>query len=296
MVCLFCKREQPETDEHVFPAPFGQVGFIVRFVCKRCNDRLGNEVDHRADRDARLSHARHSSGLPIRHQSIRSVDAATDGAGQELRTLFHKGELAAVVAPQPDGDELIVGRDLMPEVTKGKLRAELRKAGETISDDEVNEVTAEILRLFDAATTGEAVKVSYRGLTISVPRLELQNDTAGAVRHDEPDAIQRVSGKIAFEVAHYAIGGDPMLGERYDAFRNWILSGEPDHGSSVEILREPNLDGGDTELRHSVQLVEENGLLFAVIAFFGAYIVRVRIGEAPGLAGPWMRVFSVGEP
>lgn len=296
MICLFCKNERDESDEHVFAAPFGEVHCVVRFVCKSCNNRLGEDVDYRADRDARLSHARQSAGLPVRPQSIRGVDAATDHAGNRVRIVFDKRELAAVVAPQPDGDEMIVGRDLMPRTVREMLRAKFRKASEHISDEEVNEFTAEILRKFDTATTGETVTHSYRGMTIHVPRLEVQNDTAVAQRHEEPGAITRVSGKIAFEVARHVLGDEVLLRDSYDDFRNWILLGEPDLSSSVEILREPRLDGGDAEPRHSVRLVEQHSLLLADIAYYGSYIVRVRIGEAAGLAKPWTRQFAVVGP
>lgn len=294
MICLFCKQEREESDEHVFATPFGEVNFVVRFVCKQCNDRLGNEVDHRADRDARLSHARHSAGLPIRPQSIRSVDAAIEADGNQLRTVFDKRELASVIAPQPDGDQMVVGRDLMPRTIREMLRAKFRRAREPISDAEVDGFTAEVLRKFDAANTGDTVTHSYKGLTIHVPRLEAQNDTAGVRRYDDRDAIHRVSGKIAFEIAAYATGVELLLRDRYDAFRSWILTGDPDLGPTVvEVVRAPVPDGGDAERQHTVRLDEQNGALHAVISYYGAYVVRVKVGEAVGLTEPWARRFPI---
>ena len=296
MTCLFCKNERGESDEHVFAAPFGEVNFIVRFVCQACNSRLGQEVDHLADRDARLAHARHSAGLPIRCQSIRGVDPVTDWHGQKVSTVFDKRDLAAVVAPRRDGDEMIVGRDMMGRVVKDMLRAEFRKAGEEISHDEANAFTSEVLKRFDGATTGEVVAVSHRGLTVHVPRLEAQGDTVVAHRHDDPGAILRVSGKIAFEVVGHVMGTELLLDEKFDDLRNWILQGQPDLGTCVEVLREPDLSGGDAVSRHSVRLLEDDGALYALIAYFGAYVLRVRIGEGLGRSQSWASEFSVEGP
>ena len=80
MVCLFCKNERAESDEHPFAAPLGEVHFIVRTLCKPCDDILGADVDSQGDLDARLSHARHSAGLPVRAQSILSTDPASNQA------------------------------------------------------------------------------------------------------------------------------------------------------------------------------------------------------------------------
>src|SRR5689334_11969367 len=114
MICLFCKNKRDESDEHVFGAPFGTVGLIVRFVCKVCNDKLGNSVDHLADRDARLSHARQTAGLPTRWQSIKSVDDSVELDSSTLKAKFDKRELASVVQPQRDRNkQLVASREYM---------------------------------------------------------------------------------------------------------------------------------------------------------------------------------------
>jgi len=49
MRCIFCLDEKPGllfTDEHVFPKAIGG-RFVIRNVCKRCNDLLGSRVDCR---------------------------------------------------------------------------------------------------------------------------------------------------------------------------------------------------------------------------------------------------------
>jgi len=293
MICLFCKNDRPESQEHVFAAPFGTVNFVVTFVCKPCNDLLGNQVDYLADRDARLSHARQSAGLMIRHQTIQTTDPVIEADGTKLRTVFDKRELASVVAPQRDGEEIAVGRDLMADTIRQTLRAKFRKEGHAITTQEVEAFTAEAIDKFDKAAAGETVTHTYRGATVHIPRIELPNDTTRASRYDEPGAICRVSGKIAMEVAAHAFGMDVLLRDQFDQTRAWVISGDPDLDGRVEVAREPSLSGRDAEREHTVHLRDEHTVLVADIAYYNAYEVRVPLGPAIGIKESWSRRFPI---
>jgi hypothetical protein len=293
MVCLFCKNEREESDEHPFAAPLGNVNFIVRTVCKPCNEILGADVDSQGDLDARLSHARQSAGLPIRVQSILSTDPAIEPRGKQLRTEFDKETGASVIAPQKDGDEMVVGRDRMRPIVKQMLKARFKKAGQPIADAEANEVTNEVLRKFDDARTGDTITHTHKGLTIRMPRQEIGTSQTAARRHDVLGAINRLSGKIALEIAAYALGTNVMLRPEYDDLRRFVLTGEPDLSGFVYVVREPELEGGDASTEHTVRLEEDAGFLYATIAYYNAYVVRVRIGSATGITGPWAMRFQI---
>ncbi len=293
MVCIFCKNERPESEEHVFCEALGKPDVIVKFVCKSCNDRLGAEVDVLADRDARLTHARHHAGLPPRYQSIQNTAPATGASGEQLKTLFHKTEGASVVAPQRDGDDMMVGRDLMKSVLRDLMRAEFRKQKVDLTHEEVRTVTDEALKKYDEADIGATVRVEHRGATLSLEKLELENDVATASRHDVPGAINRVSAKIAFELAARELGPDFVLNDAFDEFRSWVLTGEPDLSNRVEVIRNPALEGGDAAKEHTVHLRKEENQLRAEIDYFDAYAVRVTIGPAPAHDINWARRFPL---
>ena len=297
MICLFCKNKRDESEEHVFGAPFGTVGFIVRFVCKACNDKLGNSVDYLADRDALLSHARQTAGLPTRWQSIKSVDDAIEADGSLLKAKFDKRELASVVQPQRDRNkQLVASREYMQKTIADGFKAEFRKQKQDLSATELADVVEKSLALFDAADVGTSVAYTHRGLTVTLEKFSLPNDTATATRHNVRGAIDRVSAKIALEVAASTIGVDVLLGGAYDDLRSFTLNGTPDMSGSIEILREPDLEGGDTIQNHVVRLEEREGRLIAVIEFFSAYIVGVDIGPAAGLRQPWAEELKVLAP
>src|SRR5579885_1288411 len=44
MLCIFCLKEHPASDEHVFPLSIGG-NLITKRVCSNCNSRLGSSVD-----------------------------------------------------------------------------------------------------------------------------------------------------------------------------------------------------------------------------------------------------------
>ena len=47
--CIICLTETPDaelTDEHIFPEAIGG-RIVIGSVCKPCNDKLGNTIDHR---------------------------------------------------------------------------------------------------------------------------------------------------------------------------------------------------------------------------------------------------------
>lgn len=293
MICIFCKNDRPESDEHVFCEALGKPNVIVSFVCKTCNDRLGAEVDTLADQDARLTHARHHAGLPTRYQSIQSVAPATGAAGESLKTLFHKTEGASVVAPQRDGSDMVVGRDLMKSVLKDLMRAEFRKQRVELTTEEVNSVTNEALKKYDEANIGSTVRIEHRGATLTLEKLSVENDVASASRHDVPGAINRVSAKIAFELAARELGSLFVLDTVFDDFRSWVLTGKPDLSNRVEVVRNPALEGEGATKEHTVHLRTVGNDLHAEIDYFGAYGVRVVIGPAPAQHLNWARRFPV---
>jgi len=294
MTCLFCKQEREESVEHVFARPIGRLTFTVRFVCGPCNSQLGKTVDPLADRVARLTHARESAKLPVRGQAIRQTEPVIEGDGKNLKTQFDRHLGAAVVLPQPDGDAMIVGRDRMGPIIREMTADKFKADGQTISREELNQIVKEALDQYDAAETGAVIKIKYRGAVLEFDRREVTRDKAPAERHDEPGAINRLSAKIAFEIAAHVNGVEPFLHNDFDNFRNWVLTGEPDLGATaIEIVREPALEGGDALKQHTVRLEEVGGVLFADIDYYDAYRIKVRVGPGVGMLHPWARRFQI---
>ena len=295
MICLFCKNERSATEEHPFSEAVGKSTFVVRSICKDCNDVLGHDVDALGDKDAKLSHARRSAGLPIRAQSIKEIEEATGASGTRLKTRFDPREGAAVIVPQRDGAEIVVGFEETERSLREQLRAQFRRAREPITNEEVNGWAKSIMPDYVKANVGETVTSTYRGLTLTLTKESAINDVATVTRWDEPGAIKRVSAKIAFEIAAHALdSSQPLLAGNFDQLREWVRTGVPEPGADViEILREPAMEGGDAEQQHTVTLVERDGLLFAEIAYYGAYEVRVKLGPAVGVPQPWSRRFEL---
>jgi hypothetical protein len=157
----------------------------------------------------------------------------------------------------------------------------------------VTRITDDALKKYDEAKVGDTIKVTHRGAVLRIEKLEVANDVAEASRHDDNGAINRVSGKIALELAARELGTDTILRPVYDNFRQWVLTGNPDLAAAVEILREPNRDGGDTIREHTVHLRTENNRLTTEIEYFGAYIVRVNLGPAPAQGMNWAHRFPL---
>jgi hypothetical protein len=183
----------------------------------------------------------------------------------------------------------------MRSVVRDMVRAEFRKQKQDLTPAEVKSITDEALRKYDQAAVGETIRVEHRGAVLRVEKLEVANDVAEASRHDQFGAINRVSGKIAFELAARELGADTMLNSVYDNFRSWVLTGAPDLAGSIEVVKEPDLQGGDAVREHTVRLRKDNNLLVAEIEYFGAYIVRVTLGSAPAKDVNWARRFPLEE-
>lgn len=192
MICLFCKNDRAATEEHPFSEAVGKSNFIVHSICKECNDVLGHDVDALGDKDAKLSHARHSAGLPIRPQSIKEIEEATGTSGTKLRTRFDPQEGAAIIVQQRDGDEIVVGLEETERSLREQLRAQFRRARKPITNDEVNEWAKSVMPDYFKANVGDTVTSTYRGLTLTLKKESAANDIATVTRWDVRGAIERV--------------------------------------------------------------------------------------------------------
>lgn len=224
VLCIFCLKEAPPSEEHVFPDAIGGALTIDR-VCKTCNELL----NERADRGV------------IQHPLVRMVRAQLkipDRRGNTLdpfADIFGKG---TIVGDEP-GQEVIARRDPLTNTVTLKLirhRTEKRRPDGTkdveikIDSRDADQIPLIIQRERKRAGLTE---LSGSALDLAVSRILARGLTE--VRHPvvchQPSFRftdpNRGMLKIAYELAWYWLGDDYLDDESAQQLRQVILSDGP---------------------------------------------------------------------
>ena len=267
IVCLFCKRSNLPSDEHVFAEPLGRVG-VIRDVCRDCNSILGQQVDIAADRDAILSTARRQAGLAIRPQSIREVNPLVEPAGDGLRTQFDRRQGKPVVSPQRVGDEIVASRADLPRTVKHAVRDYAERLGQIVTEAQLDQFVADVMQEWDAAPIGTIVRRSLGDVHLRLPKYEV--DTNATVHYrDEPELLDRLCAKVAIEVLAIAFGSDFARRTEFDSLREYALPGATPP-VQIETVRLPSLEHSDSVRQHTVLIGNFSGPARVRIEFFGS--------------------------
>ena len=149
--CILCLRTRPLTIEHIIPEAVGGI-LTVPFLCKPCNNRLGDRVEAAAKEDPSIRLA-----VEVLHNRLPKL-AATVTEGQryiadsplgKVQGVLKKGGFRVRSTREPDGS-------IIQPTPKGRQHIEkrLRKSG-------ANEVAIQLsLRRFDDVPDNVPIKIN----------------------------------------------------------------------------------------------------------------------------------------
>ncbi len=195
IVCLIDGEQTPEgslTLEHVIPKNIGGL-LTCPFLCKRCNDRFGHDLDKTAKTDPsnRLSAIELRNDIPDLYRSLETGQKYRVVAGPaELVGKFSAGEIIGKGMNLPDGSIMLSERE-----TRAALRGMLRSSG--ASESEI----ADGIERFENAETGERASV---GNDISV--IKWVGEDRGPILRSADQIHDLLLIKIAYEFLALMIG------------------------------------------------------------------------------------------
>ncbi len=174
MRCIFCLKERPGSEEHVFPLAIGG-SLITDRVCEPCNSTLGSRVDAALSdnfairiRRGQLGLAGNSRTAPGQFEILTGVAQLADGSGKrihaslneatgklDLRALHHATDIdlpdgrkiRQITIDERDIDQIptIIQRERkrhgLPPLSQEDIAVEVEKAKQTLTSHENPEIT-----------------------------------------------------------------------------------------------------------------------------------------------------------
>lgn len=259
--CVYCEAPAPLSAEHVVPDALGG-SWVLYCVCKRCNSRLGHQVDVGLSENflARLARqALYISGKgPI--PNVFETGVIKVPGGGEHRAYYHmkrdgspdRVEVAMRVSKNDLGDGRVHVQGVADATASGDLFAALNKT---------------LARRGDAPITREQFDENAQRTSVQTPEMtiDLEMDVDGYV----PGLV-----KIAYEAAAYWLGEtyvetdpiaallragtfdlDALIGHRGNADIGFRMDGEPDVPADQHL--------------HTIMLIRYEQMAIAVVAIFG---------------------------
>ncbi len=167
MQCIFCFTDAPGTNEHVFQEAIGG-SFSIRRVCKRCNDRLGSDVDPLlTDHPMALMH-RHMFGLkgksgtipPLLRKGTINVESRFGERMVEAQNIVdpRTGVFRAQLIPKIFNDIGADGNGQISAVFSKETDARKWFANELRRRKMLPDTTAQLDALFDASIEVGTIK------------------------------------------------------------------------------------------------------------------------------------------
>jgi hypothetical protein len=286
IICVSEKRDDEFSDEHVFPEAIGG-RIVVRTVCKPCNDRLGNTIDHCLTNHWLVQGQRMLLKLPgktgqipnplergvMKDDPTQKVLYKMDGNGmpKELYTVP-----SVQRTPKGDGTEEITIRIDKKDAAKlpdivNKMRA---RAGQP-------PMTAEEI---EAAQTASKIEKPWMSMQIAIDVVE----------------YKRAIVKIAYELACKWLGDafvdDPMAAQ----FRACLLDDDDDWASKERVRNAINLiddkpeypfwhDGTKSHLAFIMAVKHEIYVYVRIFELFEGKLLVTNCGDRyPGFEGMFL--------
>lgn len=222
MKCIFCLKERPGTEEHIFPRAIGGKLTTDR-VCKLCNSSFGSKVDaalsdnflvrgHRA----RLRLAGNSGEPPAMHELLLGVGRLAENPSIRVEVRFDECEQKIVTrtlhhasdAIMPDGSK--ARKIVVDEKDAGDLPKIIQRERERhgVPPLSVEALEAEVSRFRDNVTVINNPKVLFE-----------RSYSFAFVRH--------AMIKIAYELAFLWLGEDYINDPSAAELRDVIHSADP---------------------------------------------------------------------
>lgn len=225
MLCIFCLKERPPSEEHVFPDVIGGTLTIDR-VCRSCNDRLNKRADDGLIQHPLIRLARARLGIPDRRGNRLDLFADIFGKGVIVGGEHGGQEVLARTDPLTNRPTLKLVRHRNEKVQPGSSSATEIHVDSRDADRIPLIIQRERKRAGRPPLSKEALdravlRVHARGLT------EIRHPV---VRHEidlRPTDPNRGMLKIVYELAWYWLGDDYLDDEGAAGLRSVILSDGP---------------------------------------------------------------------
>lgn len=218
IICIFCTKESPTTDEHVIPE-FAGGSLVIKEVCKACNDKMGSDFEGPLANSIFFRLAR--SHYEIQGKSESPInpfphDGLTEN-GQKIK-MSGKGELYSVVKieenlqdPEKIELKLIVDetdKNEIPKIFEAKLRRAAKKHWPEMSSYEID-----IL-----------VNKSLSSLPINFEVQTTPNPVIGYTEGFNFNHLYFLMMKIAYEIAFHHHGSKINSDSYYQQLRDAIYT------------------------------------------------------------------------
>jgi len=135
MLCIFCLKERPSTEEHIFPLAIGGTVTTDR-VCESCNSGLGSRVDAALSdffpiraRRAKLGLAGNGGEVPGLHEFFLGMANLVGVEANQVHTAFNKstGKLDLKQIPHKSETTLTSGETSVQITVDARDRGKLPK-------------------------------------------------------------------------------------------------------------------------------------------------------------------------
>lgn len=275
MRCIYCGKDGMDSDEHIVPLAMGNKKMVIKCVCKKCNDHLGEKVDAPLVNNPLVKMFRINSGLTERKgKSIKFFEGREIDVNTGIAFDMEGGKLK--IAPCIKTTEDCTYR-IVAESHKDAFnyfRKVMKRKG--ISDDEIENNLSEANLGYEKMMIPEFNKV----VTMDYTQLALP-------------AI-----KIAFEYSYWVFGETYLEDDIAKIFRkelnnaineknkNLHVSDElskyinfPSYNLEIKDMLETyrkEQETSEEEVLHLIYIIQQRNSLFCVLdLFLNDYLVFV---------------------
>lgn len=217
MLCIFCLKDRPPSDEHVFPEAIGGT-LVIHRVCKPCNDILGSQVDAKLVDHYLIIMSRAACGIAGKGGKVPDAFKAL-GAG---RLASDPEQRIRVSVPANGGKPILkLAPRKMTGVENGQQFVRLMIDSQDYPDlgDMIQKMRVRVGMppLSDSELAGELTRAIESSRAIEQPQV---------IHNPKIDLIYFQAGifKIAYELAWYWFGDDFLEDAEAAKLRKVVLN------------------------------------------------------------------------
>jgi hypothetical protein len=285
--CIFChtpfgENAHSRSREHVIPE-FILGSLMIQNVCKMCNSRLGQEVDHLILKDGRVINAINKLHLPeLENKILQSGETIGIDTLDGTEKQFQMKDGKPYLIPSNIGPEGII----VPDYKVGdvlKKRIERRKELNWSSGDVKEYIDKKVLPKHVEMEFGEELNFTEIGYTLR------RGQVGNLVTFPKwtPGAANRLIAKIIYEIAHYLIPRDILMMCHKDLYSFCEIAMGRLTEQDWRIMLRPDDEPKSPDYYHLIQvLYYTSGYIAIDVDFFGCVNFRGTLRPAGKYSPP----------
>ncbi len=271
--CIFCFQSEPDVSfsrEHIIPQSIGGCLVLTNYVCKKCNDLLGQNVDHAILKNPDVIRALEQFDLPHNRVQLIKHNYDVRGFADGLEVIGRAAETGFEIPTQRllDGSLIQSDSDLRNILFKSAVRdPQLKKMG--VTRQQIDRELDRIEVAYGASNVGEPIESPLLGKTL------VKRSTAFSIELT-PKGMYDVSplvAKVCYEFGFFVGYSDFLQSENVArSLLDYLLTGEQQDGLHIIRLL---LDEEPLVPIHSIALTVSNQHTYFTVRFFGRIAYRV---------------------